>query len=356
MPLLNLPQVNLCWVIGQFIASGVLVGVQARTDQWGWRIPYAIQWVWPLPIILVCLFCPESPTWLVAHGRHADAERSVARLQSSTSDVDVPTPQETVALLAQTHMIEQRLTAGAGYLECFRGTNRRRTEIAVGTWTVQQLAGPVLQTYAIVFFEQAGLPAAEAFNMGLGLYAIAFVGTLLSWPLITRFGRRSIFLAGLAACFVALMIVGFIALGPGNSAGTSWGIGAMLLVYTLVYDSTIGPLTYVIVPEVASSRLRHKTTVLARNMYNVTCIWTGVVTPYMLNPAAWNWGGKAGFFWAGSTLLSLVWAYFRIPETKGLTYAELDLLFEERVPAREFGRKKGQALSQKTEMKGRLSE
>lgn len=52
--------VNLCWVIGQFIASGVLVGVQGRTDQWGWRIPYAVQWVWPLPIVLVCIFCPES--------------------------------------------------------------------------------------------------------------------------------------------------------------------------------------------------------------------------------------------------------------------------------------------------------
>ena len=29
--------VNLCWVIGQFIGSGVLVGVENRTDQWGWR-------------------------------------------------------------------------------------------------------------------------------------------------------------------------------------------------------------------------------------------------------------------------------------------------------------------------------
>jgi hypothetical protein len=61
--LLTFSYVNLCWVIGQFIASGVLVGVQDRSDEWGWRIPYAIQWVWPLPIIAVCLLCPESPTW-----------------------------------------------------------------------------------------------------------------------------------------------------------------------------------------------------------------------------------------------------------------------------------------------------
>lgn len=37
--------VNLCWVIGQFIASGVLVGVQPRLDVWGWKIPFAVQWV-----------------------------------------------------------------------------------------------------------------------------------------------------------------------------------------------------------------------------------------------------------------------------------------------------------------------
>lgn len=74
-----------------------------------------------------------------------------------------------MALLAETSAIEKRLTSGVGYCECFKGTNLRRTEIAVGTWTVQQMCGPVLQTYAIYFFEQAGLEVAQAFNMTLGL-------------------------------------------------------------------------------------------------------------------------------------------------------------------------------------------
>jgi len=71
-------------------------------------------------------------------------------------------------------------------------------------------------------------------------------------------------------------------------------------------------------------------------MYNITCIWTGVLTPYMLNPTAWNWGSYSGFFWAGMTLLCLLWAYFRLPETKDMTYAELDLMFERKLPARRF--------------------
>lgn len=41
--------VNLCWVIGQFIASGVLRAVLTREDQWAYRIPFAIQVSSPVP-------------------------------------------------------------------------------------------------------------------------------------------------------------------------------------------------------------------------------------------------------------------------------------------------------------------
>ena len=56
----------------------------------------------------------------------------------------------------------------------------------------------------------------------------------------------------------------------------------------------------------------------------------------MLNPSAWNWGAKAGFFWAGTCALCAVWTYFRLPEPKGRTYGELDVLFERGVSARKF--------------------
>jgi len=49
--------------MGQFIASGVLRAVLTREDQWAYRIPFAIQWMWPLPILIGCIFAPESPWW-----------------------------------------------------------------------------------------------------------------------------------------------------------------------------------------------------------------------------------------------------------------------------------------------------
>lgn len=56
----------------------------------------------------------------------------------------------------------------------------------------------------------------------------------------------------------------------------------------------------------------------------------------MLNPTAWNWKAKSGFFWGGLCFLCAVWTYFRLPEPKDRTYGELDILFENKVSARKF--------------------
>jgi MFS transporter, SP family, general alpha glucoside:H+ symporter len=76
--------------------------------------------------------------------------------------------------------------------------------------------------------------------------------------------------------------------------------------------------------------------VLARNFNNMAGIINNFLMPRMIGVNAWNWGAKTGFFWAGWCLLILTWAFFRLPETKGRTYGELDVLFEQEVSARKF--------------------
>ena len=56
----------------------------------------------------------------------------------------------------------------------------------------------------------------------------------------------------------------------------------------------------------------------------------------MLNPTAWAWKAKAGFFWAGTSSLCLVRAFYRLPEPKGRRDGEMDMLFEQKMPARKF--------------------
>lgn len=74
--------VNHCWVTGQFLATAVLRSLLSRSDEWAWRIPYAIQWIWPIPIIIGVLLAPESPWWLVRHGHLEEAKKSLLKLTS----------------------------------------------------------------------------------------------------------------------------------------------------------------------------------------------------------------------------------------------------------------------------------
>jgi hypothetical protein len=88
---------------------------------------------------------------------------------------------------------------------------------------------------------------------------------------------------------------------------------------------------------VAATRVRAKTIAVSTAVQAVLGIVMTVAIPYLMNPDQANVKGKLGFFFGGLACLSLVWAFFRVPETKGRTYEELDVMFERGVQSRNFG-------------------
>ncbi|KAJ4286376.1 hypothetical protein N0V88_008043 [Collariella sp. IMI 366227] len=325
--------VNMCWVIGQLISAGVLRGLLSRTDDWAWRIPYSIQWVFPPPIILMVLFAPESPTWLVRKGRMDDARKSLRRLASKIAaeeDID-----RTLALIDYTDRLEKQMQEGTSYLDCFKGPNLRRTEIACAVWVTQVFCGIWFGGNVTYFLQQAGFDPARSFDFGLGLNGLALAGTMTAWYIVSRVGRRTLYLVGLAIMLTILMAIGFMGI-PAPVEAIGWASGSLMMVFVAAYDLTVGPVGYCLVAEIPSTRLRIKTVVLARNAYNIASIVANFLNPPILNPTAWNLRGKGGFIWSAFNLTMLTWSYFRLPETKGRSFSELDVLFEHGVSARRF--------------------
>lgn len=95
---------------------------------------------------------------------------------------------------------------------------------------------------------------------------------------------------------------------------------------------------YSIISETSSVRLRPLSVVLARTSYQLANIVSQILQAYTINPTEWNWKGKTGFFWGSTALCVFVWSYFRLPEVKGRTYEELDILFANKVSARNFSK------------------
>ncbi|KAL6451381.1 MAL61 Maltose permease MAL61 [Candida maltosa Xu316] len=328
--------VNCCWVIGQLISSGVIKGISTSSDPNAWKIPIAIQWVFCPILIAVVAFAPESPYYLARKGKLDQAKKSLIKLLSDNSKLPSKEiiAQSMLVKIQMTIKEEEAVENGSSIIECFKGTNWRRTRIAALTWLIQNITGSSLMGYSTYFYQNAGVAESMSFNFSIIQYCLGILGTLGSWFLSQKFGRFQIYFYGLIAVAVLLMITG--GLGCSSSQSASMGAGSMLMVYTFAYNLTIGPMCYCIVGEMPSAQLRSKTIMLARNLFNIAGIVVAIITPYMLNPTEWNWKAKAAFLWSGLAVCSAVWVYFELPETKGRTFAEIDKLFAERVPARQF--------------------
>lgn len=109
------------------------------------------------------------------------------------------------------------------------------------------------------------------------------------------FHRRTLYLAGTAISFVLLLAMGDVGI-PKQTEGTAWKAGSLLLVLAIFYDISIGPICFCMVAGISSTRLRAKIVVPARCVYNLCGIICNILAPGMVNPTAWGWGAKAGFF------------------------------------------------------------
>jgi SP family general alpha glucoside:H+ symporter-like MFS transporter len=162
---------------------------------------------------------------------------------------------------------------------------------------------------------------------------------ICSWFLINRVGRRSTTLVGTSALTVLLFLIGILDIVPAARAGSTgpvYGQVACIIIFAFVYLISIGPIGFALFAEISSSRLRSRTVGLGIVVQNVFGVLMNIVVPLLINPDAAHLGGKIGFIFGGTALVSVIWVYFRVPETAHRTFEELDWLFEKGVPARKF--------------------
>ncbi|KAK8216653.1 MFS alpha-glucoside transporter-like protein [Phyllosticta capitalensis] len=326
--------VNMCWGIGHLIASSILERFSEGKTQWAYRVPFALQWGWPIPLFAILYFAPESPWWLIRHDRIPEAEKALARLSYKRTREEIAA---NVALMIHTEMIEKEIESGSTYLDCFKGIDLRRTEIVCITFACQLFSGLALGGNPAYFFKQAGLGTSFSFKLSIGGHGMACVGTLLSWFIMSYRGRREIYVTGLLSLVCIMFTVGFVEVGTEDKAG-KFGMGGLVVLWLFTYYMTIGPICYAIISETSSTRLRTKSVCLARIAYYIVAIACGTAEPYMVNPTEFNLKGKTAFVWATTGSFCCIWAYFRLPETMGRTYEELDIMFARKLSARKFSK------------------
>lgn len=102
------------------------------------------------------------------------------------------------------------------------------------------------------------------------------------------------------------------------------------------YALSWAPLSYTILGEAATSRLKEKTNNLATSISVITTFVVSFTLPYLLGPPYAALGARVGFIYGSTSAISVVVAWLLIPEMKGRSLEEVDEMFEKNIAVREF--------------------
>ncbi|KAK3312540.1 general substrate transporter [Apodospora peruviana] len=328
-------QMMVAW--GFFVALWTGVGESKWNNPNQWRLGFAIQAMPALLLGVGVLFVGESPRWLCLKGRYAEAEKAFRGYHYNGSNDEWCS---TEFMLIQQNIEEERQAHGRLSWKDLFSTPALRKRMFVGSfvWAAAMLSG-----ISFVQYYQTAIYATLQFDedrqlLVSGLYgSIAPVACILSLFFVDRIGRRKILITSsalLSLCYLIITIIaavfparpGF----PTNEAAQR-GLIACIFAVSANYSALLGPMTWIIPPEVFTTELRAKANAIVQVIhYSISLIITQC-SPIALAAVGWKY---YILFILTNALCTFVFALF-YPETKGKSLEQIDELFGDVKPITE---------------------
>ncbi len=198
------------WLGTALGASSTLVLLNPRIlpHAIGWRVAFGLGASMGAVVLFVRHYLPESPRWLLMHGRTDEAESVVGKVESTITEEKGSLPPS-----GPPGTIEVKGTVGYGEIaRVLFKQHPRRTILGLTMMITQAFSyNAIFFTYALVLSRFYGIPAGD-----VGLYLLPFaignfLGPLVLGPLFDSIGRRAMiaFTYGAAGLLLALTGYGF---------------------------------------------------------------------------------------------------------------------------------------------------
>ncbi|KAL1511122.1 hypothetical protein AB1Y20_005942 [Prymnesium parvum] len=293
------------------IVGGYAVGLAFYHTNAGWRYMFALGIV---PSVCVAAFVwalPDSPRWLVMCGEK-DAALAAVRRIGAVKDAEAEVEQ---ILRIQ----EETLEGSAGWRGLFNPADaptRRMLVAGLGVAFFSQACG----TEAVVYYipdimTGLGLDEYHALVATLGAGGCKLLFLVIAAFLFDRVGRRSMLFVsgtGMALSFVLLSTSHAL----NSSALTVIGVCAVMSSFSLGFS----PLVYVIGTEVFPTRVR--SVAMAFSLF-LTRLIAGIIASLFLSLQQAMGHVALWAVFATVAAIAVVFAYFCVPETKGLSLEEV---------------------------------
>lgn len=333
MSILTAPGYQFCITIGLLLASVVDNATKDHMDTGSYRIAMSMQWLFALILGVGLFFLPDSPRWYVKRNRLDDAARSLSKLRGQAPESQF-VKDELAELVANykyemTHM-------QAGWLDCFRGgwkpsSNLRRVVLGIALQMMQQWTGVnFIFYYGSTFFQTVGIE--NAFLVSMITTAVNVGSTPLSFWAVEKLGRRALLIYGAIGMLICEFLIGIIGTVAEGSKAASTCLIVFTCIYIFFFATTWGPGAWVLIGEIFPLPIRAKGVALSTASNWFWNFIIGFITPYLMNKEYGNLKTKVFFIWGSTCTACVLFAYFFVPETKGLSLEQVDRMLEETTP------------------------
>lgn len=290
-----------------------------------WRWMFGIGLIPAVLLSLGMILLPESPRWLVKQNL-VDKAIGILRQLRDTHDV-----------MDEVNDIKHSLTRRqASFREIFSPWVRPVLFLGAMLGLIQQVSGiNTIIYYAPTIFQLAGFhDASSSILATVGIGIVNVIATVFAILFLDRLGRRPLLLIGLIGMCLTLFGLSLAFSMGVEESSLRWIAISCTFLYIICFAFSLGAILWLMVSEIFPLEVR----ATAMGVAVFSCwFWNFIVSVSFLTLLN-KLGPSETFFVYGSLcVLSLIFCYFKVPETNGITLEQIEENIRKRLPLREIG-------------------
>ncbi|KAF9634773.1 putative mfs sugar transporter protein [Lasiodiplodia theobromae] len=292
-----------------------------------WRFPLAFQAVFGLILIGGILLFPESPRWLLKHGRDEDALQILANLHSTTVD-DAELLRDVDEIKKVNAITTGRRLTVKEFFSNGPEKNGWRAGVAFASQAFQQIGGINLVTYyATTVFETSLSFSPELSRLMSGFLGTEyFLAAVLALFIVDRLGRRRLMMWGALGMALCLLIIGIcLSQTTPSYRAPAYAATVFIFVYNTCFAVGWLGVTWLYPAEVTPIRIRAEANGLSTSANWIFNYAVVQLSPIMINRISW----QTYFVFMCFNLAFVPVVYFTFVETNGYKLETMDGIFAE---------------------------
>lgn len=309
------------FIVGGYITSScAALGFHFVNEAYQWRLNFIIATSAALALLISLISLPESPRWLVEHGRAADAGRILDSIHKTHDD-----PEGRVAH-AELHQIVAQVELDRSLPSSWwhiitTPSLRKRLICTLLVWTMAQSTGiTVLANLTPRLFGALGYGTVLQLSLSLVWTVCLFIGCFFNIYLIDRIGRVKLIVAGGWGMIILLAVEAALQaqyLDGHNLGGTKAAV-AIYFIIAWWFTCTLECTGYVYGCEIWPTHLRSKGSAISYFGFYIFSIWSTAPAAQAFASIGW----KYYMVFIAVTVVLLIPCMFYLPEVSFLKFSQ----------------------------------